>query len=421
MRLSAKAVAPVATILVAAGLAMLMISTRPAAESTRPTPQAPLVEVLELAPEPARLSVTAQGSVEPRSESDLVTEVSGRIVWVSPNLASGGFFGAGEPLLRIDPRDYEVTLEGARAALARAESNLKHSAAALERQQSMRQTGASSRARLDDAVHAEASAAAGVREAQVAVRRAELDLERTEIRAAYTGRVREKHVGVGQFIGRGVPVARVYAIDFAEVRLPISDADLAFLELPLGFQAGPQADDSGAPRSIASLPTTGAAPGPAVSLSALYAGERHTWTGYVVRTEGALDPRTRMINVVARIDDPYGRTGAADRTPLPVGLYVDAAITGREIPNAFALPRAAVRHSREVLVVDESNRIRLRRVVVLRSEGNTTWIRAGLDAGERVVTTPLEIATEGMKVRTRTEHIGRDSSRTERHAEPVTS
>ena len=421
MRLSAKAVAPVATLLVASGVAALMISTRPSAESTRPTRKAPLVEVLELASTPARLSVNAQGSVEPRSESDLVTEVSGRIVWVSPNLAAGGFFGAGEPLLRIDPRDYEVALEGAKAALARAESELRHRGAALERQRSMRETGASSRARLDDAVLAEASAAAGLREARVAVRRAELDHERTEIRAAYAGRVREKRVGIGQFVGRGVPVARVYAIDFAEVRLPISDADLAFLDLPLGFQSGPQPSETGAPRSIASLPAAGATSGPAVTLSADYAGERRTWTGYIVRTEGALDARTRMINVVARVDDPYGRDATTHETPLPVGLFVDATISGREVPNTFALPRAAVHHGREVLVVDESDRIHVRRVDVLRSQGDTTWIRDGLAAGERIVTTPLEVATEGMKVRTRRQHIGRDSSRTERRREPVAS
>jgi len=396
---SAKVIAPIGVLAVAASITGVMLWARPEAESTRAASFAPLVEVMRATPGAFKLSVSAQGTVEPRTESELVSEVVGRIVWVSPNLASGGFFEADDVLVRVDPRDHEVALEGARAALARAESDLAHAEATLARQRSMRERKASSRQALDDAVHNRATAEAGVREARVAVRRAELDLERSQIRAPFAGRVRTKHVDVGRYLTPGVPVARIYSIDYAEVRLPIHDADLAYLDLPHGRDLGIEApSDDDVESAVATSP---GAPDhqPEVELSAEYAGRRHAWRGKVVRTEGALDERTRMINVVARVDDPYARGGGPDRSPLPVGLFVDAEIEGVEVVGVVALPRAAMRRSDSVWVVDDENRLHVRRVDVLRFGRDQTWIRGGLEAGERVVTSQLEMVTEGMKVR----------------------
>ncbi len=387
----AKIVAPIAVLTAALLAVTVMISLRPDTATERPERVAPIVSVQTARPETVRLAVTAQGTVEPRTESDLVTEVAGRIVWVSPQLASGGFFGEGEPLLRIDARDHEIALDGARAALQRAKSNLSHSKRTLDRQRSIRRTGASSQARLDEAIFGYETAEANLREAKVAVERAELDLARTEIVAPFAGRVREKRVDVGQFVGRGVPVARIYSVDFAEVRLPIDDMDLAYLAL----DARPRVAVEGeAPKKLAG-----------VVLRAEYAGEEHEWTGYVVRTEGALDARTRMITLVARVDDPYALEAAAaadadaQRAPLPIGLFVQAEIEGRAVEGVVSVPPGALRRGREVLVIDANDRLHVRDVDVLRVERERALIRGGVAAGERIVTSPLEVATEGMAVR----------------------
>jgi RND family efflux transporter MFP subunit len=248
----------------------------------------------------------------------------------------------------------------------------------------MRSQGISSQALLEDAIHAQENAEAGVREARVAVRRAQLDLERTRIRAPFAGRVREKRVDLGQFVNRGTPVARVYSVDYAEVRLPIRDADLAHLELPAGF--GRDALDE-------------SAAGPQVQLSAEIAGQPHVWRARLVRSEGVRDERTRMLNVVARVDDPYVLDGDPERTPLPIGVFVDATIEGRRVANVFDLPRSALRRGNGVLVVNGGNRVRVRPVDVLRTDRERAWIRAGLSPGDRVVVTALEVATEGMAVR----------------------
>jgi RND family efflux transporter MFP subunit len=402
-RPSPKAVIPVCVFLASLALFGAMVATRPAAESTRPGPVAPAVSVVRAQSHPVRLPISASGTVEPRTESDLVTEVAGRIVWVSPQLASGGFFDEGEVLLRIDPRDYEVALEGARAALARARSDFGHAEANLGRERSMRRSGASSRARLEDAERDFARADAAVREARVRVRRAELDLERCEIRAPFAGRVREKHVDRGQYVTPGAPAARLFSVDYAEVKLPISDADLAYLDIPLATPPVVAQPEPGASQPDEAATTGSPAPapqGPEVVLSADFAGERREWKGHVVRTEGALDSRTRMVNVVARVEDPYARTQrAAGGTPLPIGLFVEASIEGRLFEDVVELPRAALRRRDTIWVVGDDDRLEHRKVDVLRSIGDRTFIRTGLAAGERVITSALDAALDGMKVR----------------------
>lgn len=249
-----------------------------------------------------------------------------------------------------------------------------------------------SRTTLDDAENAARVAAASLREAEAALEQARRDLERTELRAPYAGRVREKLVDVGQFVERGTPVARLYAVDYAEIRLPIPDEEMAFLDLPLDYRG---AAHQGA--------------GPTVILRADFAGGRHAWEGRIVRTEGEIDPRSRMIHAVARVDDPYGR-GTPGRPPLHVGLFVEAEILGRELPGAVVLPRAALRGDGRILVVDADDRLRGRQVDVVRVDGEQAIIRSGLAAGERVCVSPLETVTDGTKVRTvadqRTEPAG---------------
>jgi hypothetical protein len=134
-----------------------------------------------------------------------------------------------------------------------------------------------------------------------------------------------------------------------------------------------------------------------VRLSGDYAGRRHSWTGRVVRAEGALDPRTRLVHVVARVEDPYGI--ASGLPPLEVGLFVEAEIEGREVPGAMRLPRGALRGDGEVVVVGPDAALRTRRVEVLRIDGETVFVAGGLAAGERVVARVPSTFVDGMKVR----------------------
>jgi RND family efflux transporter MFP subunit len=358
---------------------LLLLASRPRVEPDPPAVVAPLVRVVPVAPGDFRFLVRAQGTVVPRTESELVPQVSGEVVWISPSLVSGGSFEAGEPLLRIERADYEVELESARATEARTASELARARKELERQRKLAARSVASQSRIDDAENAFRVAEAARREARARVERASRDLARTELTAAYQGRVREERVDVGQFVSRGSPVATLYAVDWAEVRLPLPDRELAFLDLPLGRRAATE---------DAELPE--------VRLRAEFAGEQHVWTGRIVRTEGEIDPQSRMVNAVARVEDPYGRNGG--RAPLAVGLFVEAEILGRRVENAVVLPRSALRDGERVLVVDDG-RLRFRKVEVLRIDQEQVLIASGLSAGESICVSPLPGAVDGMSVR----------------------
>lgn len=368
--------------LIAGGLgAWALIVTGPEVEPIKPERVVPLVRVAEVKPESLRLRVVTHGTVAPRTESELVPEVSGPIVWTAPEFVTGGFFEAGEALVRIDPADYEVALEQARADLARARSEFAREAKELDRRQRLAEQGVASPSQLDAAVASERVAAAATRQARAALSKAEHDLARTELRAPFRGRVREHSADVGEFVNRGAPIATIYAIDYAEIRLPVSDEELGHLELPLRYREG---DGTGAP----------------VELRARFAGALHRWEGRVVRTEGEIDPRSRMVNLVARVDDPY-QVGEDDggRPPLAVGLFVEAEILGRPVEDVLVVPRASLLADGRLQVVDGDDRLRMRPVELVRAEHERAVVRGALEPGDRVVLSPLAAPVEGMLLR----------------------
>ena len=201
------------------------------------------------------------------------------------------------------------------------------------------------------------------------------------MRSPYAGRVREKRVDVGQYISVGAPVATLYSIDVAEVRLPLPDAELQYLDLPLIYRGDRDGD------------------GPAVTLTATFAGGTHEWEGRVVRTEGEIDPRSRMVHVVAQVENPYGRGDEPGRPPLAAGMYVRATIHGRTIEGVASLPRSALRSDGNVWVIDGDDRLRIRNVAVLRTDREYVYVSGGLSEGERVCVSALEVVSEGMQVR----------------------
>jgi RND family efflux transporter MFP subunit len=372
---------PLAVLAVAGFGAAVLVATAPSVETV--TPERALATVRTIVPQPRdiRLQVRSQGTVAPRTESAVVPEISGRVTGISPALVSGGFFAKGELLLEIEPRDYEMAVERARAALARAESEREFAAAELKRQEGLSARAVASTAQLSQARRTGRVADASFDEARIALEQSQRDLARTKILAPFEGRVREKKVDVGQFVSRGEPVATIYATDYAEIRLPIADHQLAFLQLP-------------------SLRNPEAGSGPAVLLSAQFAGRRNEWTGRVVRTEGEIDSRSRMVHVVARVEHPYDSPAEEpDKPPLAVGLFVQAEIEGPMIENVIVVPRYAMRDDAHILVVDSTERLRSREVEVLRIDRDDVLIRATLGSGERICVSTLQVVVEGMPVK----------------------
>ncbi|MGD8397174.1 MAG: efflux transporter periplasmic adaptor subunit, partial [Candidatus Eiseniibacteriota bacterium] len=161
------------------------------------------------------------------------------------------------------------------------------------------------------------------------------------------------------------------------------DRELAYIDLPLDYRDGADA-----------------ARGPEVRLSAEFAGRRHEWQGRIVRTEGEIDPQSRMVNAVARVKDPYGRGERPDRPPLAAGMFVEAEILGHTARGVAVIPRSALREGDRVLLVDDQDRLRFRHVDVLRATRESVIVRDGLADGDRVCLSPLVAVTDGMRVRT---------------------
>ena len=356
------------------GAAVLM-ATSPQVEPTNPTPVPPTVRVRDIEPEPIRLRVHSQGTVAPDTQSQLIPEVSGRVTWMSGALVNGGYFEKGQTLLRLDDKDYQSSLKRARAALTRDEARYEHALFEFERMKSLEERRLASRSQMESAQRDYRVAEATLEDSRANLEQASLNLERTEVKAPFTGLVRDKSVDIGQLVGPGSPVATIYATDRLEVRLPIADRQLGFLNLPVGHRGELPADRQ-----------------PAVALSAEYAGQLLEWTGTIVRTEAQIDTSSRMVNVVARIAGNSGETLPA------VGLFVNADIEGLLVDDIVVLPRNALRNGNRVLVVGDDNRLEFREVEPLRLFQDDVLIRAGLTAGERVCISPMQTPIDGMLV-----------------------
>jgi RND family efflux transporter MFP subunit len=356
---------------VAYGIATVIRNAGPEIEVVTPEPQPLVVRTVTAQPQQVRLNLSSQGQVSAEHMIDLVSELQGSITRVAPAFVTGGYFKAGDVLLQIDPIDYEL-------ARVRAEARVAEEMEELEVEKSEAELAAEGLFPLREA--RVASGEARVQSARAELAQAEADLKRTRIRAPYDGRVLFTQVGLGQYVGKGQVLGRIYSTDIAEIRLPLTDQQLRYLDLPFGARPNDP------------LPET------PVILRAEVGGRSAEWQGTLHRMEGAVDPDNRVWYAVVRVDDPYGLQAPEQITPLAVGLFVEAEIEGRTVDAVFRLPRSALRNEDDVLIADNENRLRRRKVEVLRTDFSSVYITDGLEAGDQVCVSPVEAFVDGLLV-----------------------
>lgn len=375
--MSKKILFPILVILAGLGVAYLLANSKPAREYEDYEAKPVSVRVMTVAAGAEYLSVKSQGTVQPRSQSELIPEVSGRVIWTSPNLVTGGLFQAEEILLRIDDGDYRTAQLRAEAALERAGVEQEYARDELKRLQSLSEKNLSSQSQLDSARRSFRVAEANLIDARAALDQATRDLGRTELHAPFDGLVRDEQVDIGQFVSRGNNIGTIFATDYVEVRLPIAADQLAFLSMPVYIRGQ-------IPEEMR----------PPVTISADFGKTRLIWEGELVRTEAEIDEQSRMVYGVTRL-----RMEMDPEVPMiPVGLFVQADIQGRRVENVIRLPRSAVRDSNQVLVVDEQNHLRFRQIKILRLEHDEVLISEGLAEGELVCVSPMQTVVDGMRV-----------------------
>ena len=372
-----KGIITVAVLFFAVIVAYGLVKTAPAPEQFTPEESTTSIRVVEVNRERVRLEVSSQGSVMPYKESELIPEVNGRVSWMSPNLLPGGYFAKDEVLLRIDNRDHRSKVARSKAALNRSMAEEELARFELGRMEELVKKKLTSQSSLEIVLRNHRIAEAVLQDSKIALEQAFRDLQRTEIKAPYDGLVRSEKVDLGQYVSRGMVIASIYAAQYAEVRLPVADKQLAYLDLPLGHR-GELPDELK----------------PEVLLFTDYGGKHYEWIGKLVRTEAEIDSRSRMVTAVVRVNN----NNNVDQPALPIGLFVNARIKGRWVEGVVTIPRAALRNQSKVLVVDKDNRIHYRDVKILRFENDNVIVSDGLESGDVVNISPLQTIVEDMLV-----------------------
>jgi RND family efflux transporter MFP subunit len=372
--------APVLILAGAVGGFMYLQATAVKPEKNDEPPLPIAVEIAMARAEDTTLRVTTQGQVKSKNEAEIAAQVAGQLLEISPQLETGAYFKKGDVLARIDPAQYALAVDRSRSQVARAREALARARSEADlAERDWRDLGLSGDPSDLTLQKPQVNAAiADMRTAEAAVRESELNLERTIIRAPFDGRVKSRMANVGDFISPGGPLASIFAIDIAQVRAPLTDADLGVLGLAPGF--------------IAKADT----PAPVAHLSAVVGGERREWTGELVLIEAAIDPQTRLIYGLVEVEDPFADGNAA---PLAPGLFVDVRIDSDETRRLVSLPRSALKKNQFVYAVDKDFAIKAREVTPAMADASRIYFVAGVEPGERFVASFLPSPRDGMKVR----------------------
>lgn len=382
---------------------------------SRPQPQSvedtgPLVRVQTAKRENVAVAVQGFGTVEPAVAVDIVPQVSGKVVGLHPSMVDGGYFKSGDVLIEIDPTDYQLAMEESTARLQEAEADQKAAAAGIDEAKAMaddaqievdyekglydrgaateREFGRATaelkrtNAALEASIAAHRRAGATQQLAQTRLKIAQVNLDRTRIAMPFDGRVMTESVDVGRQVVAGQTVATVYGTDVMEVVVPLEDRQLAWFDVP---------SENHRDKALHNP-----ANGSAVEVTVDFAGRQLVHTGRIARTQGQIDTRSRMVRIVVQVPRPPV-AGNGNDTLVP-GMFASVKIFGHQLENVIALPRYAVHDASRVWTVVDGQ-LRMVSVQIARVDGKQAYVSVGLNEGDIIITSSLDIATDGMRVR----------------------
>ena len=371
-----KWILPIIVIIAAVILSRGIKHSRPVAPVTASETKIANVRIIRAQQTSYQPQIISQGTVRPKRAIELVPEVAGKIVWISPSFSNGGSYAKDQVLVRIDPSNYQFAIERARANVADAEAKLALEVAEGEIAKQDWEDISNGRVATDLALRKPQliGAQAKLGSANADLHKAELDLARTEISAPFKGRVDVKRSDIGQYVSLGTNLADLYSTDTAEIFLPLTDKQLSKINLQS---------------------TYGKAKPLAIVLSAKVNGKSRNWQGHIVRTAGAIDQTSRVLNVIVEVKNPYdvSQSGA----PLLNGSFVKAEIPGVKIDDVTLVPRSALRNQSQVVIVDGDNKMWSRPIEIMHSSPKSILVR-GIANGSLVVISPLDMLIEGTEV-----------------------
>lgn len=378
VRTALKVAMPLVVIVAGVGAIVALNAAKQPPEKDTEGPRPVSLQVETVRADTVNVKVRTQGEVRAKTEIGLVPQVAGRIVSISDTFSEGGSFQPDETLIKIEDSDYRLAVVSAEARVAEASVRLEQELAdaRIKRKQweDWVKDGDPTPLALNQPQVAEAQSK--LRAAEADLENARVNLARTEIKVPFKGRVRERTVGVGQFVQPGTTLGRVFATDIVEIRLPLTDAQIGELSLPIGFVA----EEGKAPK---------------VTFSATVGGKQRSWDGEIVRVNASIDNQTRLVYAIAEVEDPYG-AAADEGMPMAVGVFVSAEVEGVTAHDALVIPRSALRKENQAYVINSDNKLEIRTLNVLSTSSDNVMITAGLRAGDQVVTAPVRGAFDGM-------------------------
>ena len=335
-----------------------------------------IVEILT--PKDFQVQISSNGTTTPLTQTVLTAEVGGEVIYRSKKFAEGASVIEGEILAKIDDTDLQLQYKNALLQLANAEVQYSLQLAEAEVAKEAWDKigdGVASDLTLKKPQLKQAEAFLEVAKAQVSS--AAKKLNKTEIIAPYAGRIQNVNIDLGTTIIPGQPVGAMYTSSEIEITLAVKDNDLQFLSIPMdGRKLNPSEQAS-------------------VVIESFYKGKNQSWKGKLERVDGVIDPVTRMINLIAVFKNDFIEI---DKPNLPIGLFVEAKIDGITLKNIFEIPINSISEDNEVYIIDKDNQLELRELTILKKYSEFVIIKDGLKAGERLVTSKLSTASDGIKV-----------------------
>ncbi len=341
----------------------------------------PPVSVQEVFPQVVNIPVYSRGLVTPGVELVLTSELGGRVSYVSAGLIAGGRFRKGDLLFAVDDSAIKHDITRVESRLLTAQQRYRTLVAEIEAEQGVEGLK-TSQSYLNKRLQ---ESKAQVRAARAEYELVQLKFKKTKVFAPFDGRVRESFLVEEQIVPPGFRAAIIYATNSVQVRLPLSDRQIQLINMP-GL-------------------THDLKKNPKVMLRLQFGENFYYWSGSLIGAEGSVDPRNRLMYMVAQIDTQNQvqndqANSQVSRPTLWSGQLLEAEISGKTFNNIVVLPREILRFGNHVWVVDENDRLREKNVKVLYKAKNLAYVNEGLAYGERVVVSPLDVAIEGMKVKT---------------------
>lgn len=379
----------VALAVVAAGIlaARYLIKMKKPPRQTDPNSLAPLVEAQRIAKRDMDMIIKGHGTVRPKVKVEIIPEVPGKLVHVHPQFKVGGLIPAKEKILKIDPRDYELAVQQANAAVADAEVRLdteKAEADVARQEWEKLHPGEEPTSPLVLRLPQIRTAESALESAKAQLAVAQLKLERTTISLPFDAIIVSERADLSQYVVTGQSLGVANGIKSVEIEVPLEDEELKW------FDVFDNSLSNGSDKSESQCT-------PAL-VKAVFAGAEHTWEGCVVRTTGQVDTTSRMVSVVVEVPNPFDRSDG--KPPLLPGVFTEVLIKGKALEDVVAIPRDAVREGNKVWVVVDG-RLKIISLKIARADKEFAYVTSELDDGALIITSSLDIVIDGMDVRVR--------------------